>query len=164
MTGEGFAQRMDLALRWDAGMGQFDLVLDTVNADLQAEDTLLTAVLLSLMTDRTAQPDELPAGSDRRGWWADAYATDSDAHGSRLWLLTREKQLPATVASARAYLLEALQWMVDDGLVRRLDAVVFSPRMGWLTAQVQLELDGQSRRYRFMWSDDRQVWHLAGDS
>lgn len=153
---------MDIALRWDPSLGQFDLVVDLAAADLAAEDTLLTAVVLSLMCDAEASADDVPVGEDRRGWWADAFSDVTQSYGSRLWLLTREKQLPATIARARAFVLEALQWLVDDGLATGVEAVVFAPRMGWLTAQVDITLDGASRRYRFQWSDDRQVWTLEG--
>lgn len=74
--------------------------------DLVAENTLRTAVILSLFLDRRADDDDvLPNGSnDRRGWWADTVApmteygiggglASGDRIGSRLWLLSREKQL-----------------------------------------------------------------------
>lgn len=151
----------DAALRWDAAAGHFDLVIDAQSADLQAEDTLLTATVLSLMTDRTASADEVPSG-DRRGWWADAFGDAGDRYGSRLWLLAREKQLTSTMDRARAYISEALAWLLDDGLATAVDVVVFSPRMGWMVAQIDIALDGQSRRYRFNWSDDQQTWVLDG--
>lgn len=158
------AQPADAALRWDAASGQFDLVIDEQAGDLKAEDTLLTAVVLSLMCDAQADADDVPAGSDRRGWWADAYSEPAESYGSRLWLLAREKQLPATIARARSYVLQALQWLIDDGLANAVDATVFAPRLGWLTAQVDVTLDGASRRYRFVWSDQAQVWTLQGDA
>lgn len=155
---------MDAALRWDAAAGGFDLMLDADAADLLAEDTLLTAVVLSLLVDRTASADEVPADADRRGWWADAYSETSDAFGSRLWLLGREKQLQATLDRARAYITEALAWLTDDGMATRIDVAVFAPRMGWIVAQIDVQLDGGARRYRFNWSDEQQIWTLAGNT
>lgn len=154
---------MDLALTFNPAIGALDISLDGV--DLAGDDTLRTAVLLSLLCDRTAQAHEVDAGADRRGWWADAYASNQgDAFGSRLWLLARSKQLPATVQRARSYIREALQWLVDDGLASAVDVVAFIPRMGWLVADVHVTLQGNSRRFRFEWSDADQVWQLAGEN
>lgn len=153
---------MDLALTYNSEIGMLDLSL--AGADLCAEETLSSAVMLSLLSDRTAQAHEVDAGADRRGWWADAFAdVDGDAFGSRLWLLGRSKQLPATVQRARAYIAEALRWMQEDGLVSAMQVTAFVPQSGWLYVDVMLTLQAGSRRYRFEWSDDRQLWTLASE-
>lgn len=155
---------MDIALTYDSQIAAFDVSIDALTADLAAEDALATAVTLSLLTDRTAQPGDVPAADDRRGWWADAMADQAgDQFGSRLWLLAREKQLPATIVRARAYIEEALAWLIDDGLASKVTASVFAPRRGWLVAQVEIVLASDARRYRFEWNDDAQVWRLAGE-
>ena len=65
--------------------------MSLAGADFAGDDTLVTAVILSLCTDRLAQPHEVAPGEDRRGWWADAYATSPrDKFGCRWWLLARE--------------------------------------------------------------------------
>jgi len=155
---------MDLALTYSRSLDAFDLSIDALRADLAGEDTLVSAVVLSLMADRLAQESEVPAGADRRGWWADAFAEDEDLFGSRLWLLEREKEVPATLQRARAYFREALEWMVDDGLVKGVQVTVFVPQRGWLAALVTLQLDGGSRRFRFEWNDSAQVWRFAGEA
>lgn len=153
---------MDLALTYSTDTGTMDIAL--AGADVRAEESLATAILLSLMCDRLAQPHEVDAGTDRRGWWADTYTEpEGDRFGSRLWLLARSKQLTATVQSAIAYAREALQWLVDDGLATAVDVLGFVPRSGWLVLQVAVTLNGSSRRYRFEWSDAAQLWRLAGE-
>ena len=79
-----------------------------------------TAVLISLFTDRRAEPsDVIPdakpgQAADRRGWWGDL---DQDYPiGSRLWLLSRAKQVSKTLQDAQAYCTEALAWMIADGV------------------------------------------------
>lgn len=154
---------MDLALTFNPEIAGLDISL--AGSDLRHEDSLVTAAVLSLLCDRTAQAHEVPKGTDRRGWWADAFAdVDGDAFGSRLWLLSREKQLPEVVQRARRWVREALQWLVDDGFAKSLTVSGFIPRMGWLVVDVQLEFVGDSRRYRFEWSDATKVWSLAGES
>lgn len=158
---------MDLALRYQPATDTYDLSIDEVRGDLAPEDTLTTAVYLSLMCDRLAQHRDVRRGEDRRGWWADAYADGyaegRDRFGSRLWLLAREKELPATLQRARTYVQEALQWLLDDGQADDLQVSVFVPSRGWLAVLVTIAVDGDSRRYRFEWNDAAQVWRLAGE-
>ncbi len=111
--------------------------------DLAIDDGLLSAVVVSLFSDRLANGgDELPAGeADRRGWWADATLPGGkDRIGSRLWLLRREKQLPEVVARARDYALEALQWLVDEERVESLEVFASVAGPGHLHITVQLRL------------------------
>ena len=132
-----------------------DCGMDT--GDLVAENTLRTAVILSLFLDRRANDDDiLPNGSDdRRGWWADTVApmTDygigggnasGDCIGSRLWLLSREKQLAGVLERARHYAKEALAWMVEDGVATAVHVVATSPRQGWLALEVTITLPDTS--------------------
>jgi phage gp46-like protein len=91
------------------------------------DPTLKTACLLSLFTRRLASTDDtLPTpASTREGWWADAYADIAgDLWGSRLWLLSRAKPLPEVLSEAKVYVLEALQWLVDDGVAATVDCNV----------------------------------------
>jgi phage gp46-like protein len=161
---------MDLALHYDPAAGEFDLTIDTAAGDFAREDSLTTAVMLSLLCDRTAQAHEVQPGADRRGWWADAFATANedaaaaDAFGSRLWLLAREKQTPATEQRLRDYIREALQWMVEDGMADDLAVTVFRPRIGWYTAQIDLQLAAGNRRWRFEWDTATQLLRLAGEA
>ena len=112
----------------DPESGLLDMSL--AGADFAGDDTLVTSVILSLCTDRLAQAHEVAAGEDRRGWWADAYASSpQDKFGCRWWLLAREKQLQSTVQRARDYALEALKWMQEDGLVTSVGVSAFVP--GW---------------------------------
>lgn len=153
---------MDIALTHNPQTGLLDISL--VGGDLLAEDTLATAVMLSLLSDRTAQAHEVDAGSDQRGWWADAFADDDgDQFGSRLWLIGREKVIPATVQLVRTYVQEALQWMVDDGIAESIVVTAFIPQPGWIYCDVALMLNASSRRFRFEWSDEAQVWRLAAE-
>lgn len=124
----------DLALRYQDGLA--DLVFD--GGDLAVDETLLSAVLVSLFTDRHAEPsDVLPDGStDRRGWWADVWLEEGDLHGSRLWLLSRSKDVAEVPARARDYALEALAWLERDGVAQRVEVMASVPRKGWLQLKI----------------------------
>lgn len=111
----------DIATVWRGAEGQWQVS----GPSLLTETGLYSAVLISLFTDRLATPgDELPDRDlgGRRGWWADAYAeVAGDLIGSRLWLLARQKVMPRTLRLAEEYARDALQWLMDDGIARRVD-------------------------------------------
>jgi phage gp46-like protein len=93
-------------------------VLASYAVDL--EDTLSTAVILSLFTDRRAGPDDaLPLReTNRRGWVGDelAGALGEDQWGSGLWLCAAGKATADTLERARFAAQEALAWLVRDGI------------------------------------------------
>jgi phage gp46-like protein len=125
---------------------------ELLSPGLAEDDGLETAVIISLFTDRRAEADdELPAGDDRRGWWGDALAeVEGDRIGSRLWLLSREKQLPQVLARAREYALEALQWLIEDGVASAVDVTAEIVRQGVLGLSVEIRRAGKPPvRYRF---------------
>lgn len=107
----------DIALHFRPDAWGADLAIE--DGDLARDDGLRTAVIISLFTDARARDDDpLPdQGGDRRGWWGDCANDDpNDRIGSRLWLLAREKVVPATAIRAADYCREALAWMMDDGI------------------------------------------------
>lgn len=123
----------DIALR-PGFDGRIDIQLQ--DGDLVADDGLRTAVVLSLLTDRRANPgDVLPDGSgDRRGWWADMLArAGGDRFGSRLWLLSREKNLAEVRRRAETYAAESLEWLREDGIANTIEVeaeTVATDRLG----------------------------------
>ncbi|WP_028586662.1 phage GP46 family protein [Desulfocurvus vexinensis] len=138
---------MDAALVWTDTGGD----LQVLGGDLLAEESLATAVVLSLFLDRRALPeDELPhGGTDRRGWWADAFG-DADLTGSRLWLLWRRKQLPEVLAEAREYAEEALGWLVEDGVATSVSVATSFPRRGMLQWNIRItRTSGSESTYSF---------------
>lgn len=122
----------DATLTWDPVNNRADLTM--VGPAVMTGNDLQTAIIISLFTDRMAQPgDVIPDGTnDPRGWWG-----DSDVPiGSRMWLLKRAKQIPQTLQLAYDYLAEALQWLIDDGVVARFDISVQWARPSVLGAQI----------------------------
>lgn len=87
------------------------------------DDTLHTAVILSLFTDRRAGRDvKLPLGqTDRRGWCGDEYFDGHGEFGSHLWLIYNTKSTADVRERARFAAVEALQWMIDTQLASRID-------------------------------------------
>lgn len=142
----------DIAISWDTAHNWGDWTL--AGALLATGNDLESAMLISVFSDRMAQAgDVIPDGSnDPRGWWA-----DSDVPvGSRMWLLSRSKQTLQTLQRAYDYLAEALQWLIDDGVVGRFDINTQWVRRGMLGAQiVAYKPDGTllaTGRYTWAWN------------
>lgn len=113
----------DVALAWGSGFADLAIVDD----DIASDEGLRTAALLSLFTDRRAEADDPLPGEDgdRRGWWADEFATvEGDRIGSRLWLLDREPLRGDIVRRAKELADEAVAWFVEDKVCSAVDVVV----------------------------------------
>jgi phage gp46-like protein len=91
---------------------------------LNTEDTLQTAVVISLFTDRRARADEsLPYGiTDRRGWLGAEFVNDDqgDFWGSAFWLLFVTKVNTDILERARFAGQEALAWLVSTGVATKV--------------------------------------------
>lgn len=162
MASSSALQLADLALVWSSATGDADMAM--IDSDLASDRGLVTAVLLSLFTDRRAEPDDAPPSGDardRRGWWADELAeVDGDRIGSRLWLLDRAKRTRETELRAEEYVREALAWMLEDRVVSRIDVEIETTANGLLIA-VGLQRPGRdSVAFRFAHTWD----HLEEDS
>jgi phage gp46-like protein len=141
----------DIALRW--GTAAADVVVD--DNDLLLDDGLDTAVIASLFTDRRAEDsDILPDGhTDRRGWWGDGLPTvPNDKFGSRLWLLSREKQVPSVLERAKEYALEALQWLIEDKVAASVDVTTEFTKPGMLGIQIVIQRpQGPPAQFKFFY-------------
>lgn len=148
-----------IRLTFDSEIGECDLA-QAVDGGVDEGDELGTAVLISLFTDRRVGEEELPVvggqtdverSRARGGWWGDAYpdGDEEDAIGSRLWLLTeRGKLLPDAPLRAQAYAIEALDWMIADGVARAVEAVATRNGEGRLDLVITItRTDGSIRTY-----------------
>lgn len=83
------------------------------DGDVVTEDQFETAVLVSLFSDRRAEPSQVPRPELRRGWVGDLQ-TPGDPIGSTLWLLEQSRLTGSTANAARDAAQVSLQWLVDD--------------------------------------------------
>ncbi|AGC43250.1 GP46 family protein [Myxococcus stipitatus DSM 14675] len=146
----------DIALFYDPKRGSADVTV--ASGDLASDLGFETAVMLSLFTDRRAD--------DTRGWWGDSVASVAgDLHGSRLWLLSREKDQPRVLRQAEEYTREALAWMVEDQVAARIDVVAESvpaaSQSELLLSVVIQRPDGTSASYRYAYNWESQAARRA---
>lgn len=141
----------DIALLWDNDLGGADIGIGL--SDLVQDGGLETAVVISLFTDRRADDtDQLPPGeTSRRGWWGDVYPeVQEDKIGSKLWLLQREKTTRDIPTRAKAYVEEALAWLIDDKVAKSVEVVASLAGEGTLLIQIAIEQpDGLPVTYRY---------------
>lgn len=145
----------DIYIRWDNANADGDWML--ADGDLQSGQDLETACLVSLFTDRLATADFIPTDgtSNRRGWWADPY--NDQPLGSNLWQLERAKKTRDTLALARRYADDALQWLVDDGIAKEVlvNTSWLGPAAGSTILGIAIAIlqpDGSVTRFTFAWA------------
>lgn len=122
----------DIRIVWDIGLMEGEFTFDSNIQDLESDEGLETAVIISLFSDRRAKIDDPlpdPNNSDRRGWWGDLISDiEDDQIGSRLWLLDREKTTESVLVRAKEYAEESLQWIIVDGVAAKV--AVIAERQG----------------------------------
>ena len=130
----------DLALTWIDGNGDIAIEQDALVLD----DSLTNAVIISLFTDLRVD--------GQRGWWGDNFDRPM---GSKLWLLSREKQLQSVLDDAKEYAKQALQWLIDDNLVKSITVTATNPEPALLLLSVAIKLlDGstEQREFKASWT------------
>jgi len=154
----------DIKLIWDNDTQEADI--DFGDEDLVRENGLESAVIMSLFTDRRAKEDDtLDDKNDKRGWWGDRLDVDAndDKIGSRIWLLERSKTTNQTIVKLKEYILEALDWMVEDGVAMKVDAEVErqgDPGNDRLAFSVTIyKIDGNNETYKFddLWNNQMGI-------
>ena len=113
---------MDIQVSYDPVKRVCDLVF--TGRDFALDATPVSAMLISLGTDRRARADDAlpdayddlnPAGPasllGRRGWCGDALDGQARLVGSRLWLLNRQKASETVRKSAEQIVAEAMAWL-----------------------------------------------------
>ena len=154
----------DLKIIFDSLYQEFDLGLG--KGDLTTDDSLESAVLISLYTDKRAGEDDLLPDSrntnDVRGWWGDQLVpfTEGDEIGSKIWLLSREKTTTQVYIKLENYIRDALQWMVDDEILTKIDVAIERqnplPENNTLAFEIKLyKIDDRivSLNYSYQWDN-----------
>lgn len=124
----------DILIQFDGTLLQGDLVL--ANGDLLQGDELVTAIYVSLFTER---------GS----WWANAY--EPDQWGSDLLTLRRAHHSNATLLRASDMTKKALAWMIEDNVAQSVDVKTEWQGERLAVAVLITRPRGAVSRYDFVW-------------
>lgn len=140
----------------------FDLLFspDPAWGEIQADAGLRSQIILSVFSDALAgDSDDVPdtgnpAFPERRGYWADFLSPlgPDDRYGSRLWLLDGAPLNSTTRARARAYILEALEWIRTEGIgIPSVETSVPSRGRLEITITITDATTRAERRYALLW-------------
>lgn len=130
-----------------------------INGDLAGDESLETAILISLFTDQRVRDDELPVGeTSKRGWWGDMYSPiEGFELGSKAWLYDREKITTSVMAQMETRFQASLQWLLDDGVATNVAVTV--SRVDTYKVQINVvvtEPSGSENKYSFFWDQQEQ--------
>jgi len=139
-----------------------DLVL--AGFDLDRDDGLESAVIVSLFTDARCLPEQLTDETENpRGFWGDTFSTDDgDQTGSLLWLLRREKRVNRVLNQARDYCEQSLAWMVRDKIARKVTVTTEYLSSGVMLIRIEIyRPTGDSVDFRFDYAWEQQALRSA---
>ncbi|WGL97902.1 phage GP46 family protein [Arsenophonus sp. aPb] len=120
--------------------------------ELLSGHDLQSAIIISLFTDRLARDDDNIDDNFRRGWWGDS--GQDYLIGSRLWLIQREKLTVNVARRAEDYAKEALQWLIDDGVVASLEIgsqIIWPARLNMIIRYHQPANNSEDLRFFWVW-------------
>lgn len=155
------AKEGDIRITFDVNEQFIDMIL--ADRDVERDDGLETAVLITLLTDKHADlGDPLPDDSGYRGgWFGDSLPVVPDYQmGTKLWLLQRAKTVTEIPAIAKEYLLDGFKWMVEDGIVKSVDVTVERRRDLRTTLAFTLSFvkpEGTTIFYKFYYNWEAQL-------
>lgn len=137
--------------------GDNEVDLAIAGGDLVMGDDLQTAVGLSLFVNRR---DDNPLFdsevlNSNQGWWGDVVR--ESPLGSLLWKYRRSKALSSVSELARAASVDALNWLVEEGVAESVDVEAFweDKTGGTMILRITINKpsgDTDAFKYQFAWN------------
>ncbi len=152
----------DVEIKFNPDTREGDITLG--KGDLIRDNGLVTAVIISLFTDRRANDSDNFDNDDQKGWWGDQVSeVEGDLIGSRLWLLNRSAARENVSILAKEYIFEALEWMIEDGVVAKIDVDTFTfcrqwnKRLGVVIKMHQSDCNTSELQFDDLWKNTPTV-------
>ena len=96
--------------------------IEIVNEELELVNNFDTSLQMSVYCERRADSSEVLRTELRRGWWGNEVAEVAGFEiGSKLWILSQSRLTQNVLNKAISYAQEALQWLVEDRLLSRVE-------------------------------------------
>ena len=133
---------MDIALK----IKKFsEIDIDFLLNDIEGDESLRTAILISLYTDARH--------GDQRGWWASEEI--GEKWGSRLWTVFEEgKVYKDTKVRLKSYGKECIQWMLDYGVIRSVEVEVeLTSGKSKMVYKLLPPNDNEMKEFSFYWDE-----------
>ncbi len=109
---------VDIALNNTKGYWDFEI---SQIGDFELDNGLQTPILISLLSNARADASEIPIVEFRDGWYGNLiWNQNGYQQGSKLWLLYQSRLTQQIMLRAKNYTEIALNWMLEDGLLKNL--------------------------------------------
>lgn len=104
------------------GEFDWDLEIDT-DGDLKGSNSIDTAVLMSIFTDKRATSSEIQEAGQRRGWFGNLFNDDITYEvGSKLWIHSNQGRFDNDILNdLNDKALNALNWMIEDNVASEIN-------------------------------------------
>ena len=144
----------DVILNKDKGYFDFDW---TPEGDISTDQTLDTAILMSIFEEMRASSTEIPESNKRRGSIINE-TTPGFEQGSKTWLFEQERITGSVLAELGVVIRNGLQWMIDEGIAVNVEVGTLFLQNGNVVAPIDLSRDGSPVERRFY-----ELWNNTGD-
>lgn len=138
----------DITLNTDKGYFDFNW---TDSGDFSTDQTLDTAILMSIFCEVRAEYHEMPEERLRRGWAGNRAGFEQ---GSKGWLFEQERVTGSNLAELGVIIKNGLQWLADDGIADSVEVAQPTIRNGLVVVSVVFLQQGErveSKLYE-LWS------------
>lgn len=146
----------DIAIVVDSETGARDITIGS-NGDLLQSDGFDTSIDNSILVNRRASSEEVPQAQERRGWIGDLFPRrEGFKVGSKIWLFEQRRRTQDVINAIRDAAQEALQWMIDEGQVERIEVTAEAVGSSGVRLQIQIFVgNNRIKRYFTLWTDTK---------
>lgn len=129
-----------------------DIDIELTATGFSEDNTLETAVLISIFSNQRCAEEEKISDS-RQGWWGDLFSDfEGDRLGSKLYLLDRAKATEGLSDRAATYIQKALAWMIEDNVANEVRAeATFKDQTLLINVEID-RYDGKNQKYAVRWN------------
>ena len=133
--------------------GLYDLVIDEESADFASAEGFETSIPVSLFTDARAPAVQVQEAQGRRGWVGNILFADIERElGGLLWILDQARLTENIINLAKTFAEESLNWMVEDGIARNINATVVQDGLRSVKIFTNITtIDNTVQRYVTLW-------------
>lgn len=129
----------------------------TDQGDFSTEQTLDTAILMSIFEEFRATPSEMPYSYKRRGWLGNE-STPEFQQGSKTWLFEQERITGTVLSELGVIVKNSLQWMITEKIAVSIEVEQPFFKNGKVSVFINFGRDGSKvdRRFYELWDNTGQ--------
>lgn len=124
------------------------------SGDIETDETLDTAILMSIFEEARATSSEVPASQSRRGWIGNE-TTPAFEQGSKAWEFEQERITGSILAELGVVINNSLGKLVDEGIAVSVNVLTPYLQNGAVVVPIDIGRDGSEveRKYYSLWDN-----------